>query len=395
MRQVRQHEAGSPRHAGAEGRGRQRCRARVKDAQILQLARGNLQDFQFQHDLGLGNIDGGHELFGHAHRIRRVTENHRRGALVDEQSLGAQDRFQHGLDFLRLRVREVESPDHLLLVLLLLVGIVGVDHHHVGGEDLARQGTLIEHQIDSLLDCHVLDEYGGLAVALDVLVENEVDAGLARQHFEHHLGGRIAELQRHFAVVPCFQAWRDRRRPTRGGDLGGQILRGLEARILREDDPQLRFRRVVILAFEVLAGRGDRGALARVAIEHGEPAVSAVVGRVDHQHAPIGQTRGIELSCGPGAIRDGDQPLDRLFASCLQIQTIAYVARVAADRLAELRNADLVVPSSIALRPSWCSRLAAQPAMRPESPLRLSAGASVSITDRPRLSSCCFMLRGL
>src|SRR5256885_6335373 len=40
-----------------------------------------------------------------------------------------------------------------------------------------------------------------LGVALDVLVEDEVDAGLALQDFEHHLGRRIAQLQGHLAVL--------------------------------------------------------------------------------------------------------------------------------------------------------------------------------------------------
>ncbi len=282
-----------------------------------------------------------------------------------------------------------------MLVLLLLVGIVRVDHHHVGGEDLARQGTLIEHQVDSLLDRHVLDEYGGLAVALDVLVEDEVDAGLPRQHFEHHLGGCIAELQRHFTVVPCFQAWRDRRRPTRRSNRGGQILRGLEARILPEDDSQLRLRRVVILALEVLAGRGDRGALARIAIEHGEPAVSTVVGRVDHQHAPIGQSRGIELSRGSCTIGNTDQPLDRFVTSCLQIQTVAYVPRVLADRFAELRNAALVIPS--------CNRietLLVQPVGRTTGDESQNRNCTCQPAREcrhgaPPTVNCCFMLRGL
>ena len=144
--------------------------------------------------------------------------------------------------------------DDLFLVVLLLRRGVRVDEHHVLREDLARQGVLVQHQLDRLFDGHVLDEDRGLGIALDVLVEDEIDAGLPRQNLEHHLGGRVAELQRHLGVGASLQARRHCGRPARHIDLAGQVDRRRIAGILLQHLAQDGVAGVVVLALECLAG---------------------------------------------------------------------------------------------------------------------------------------------
>ncbi len=242
-------------------------------------------------------------------------------------------------------VGEIESTDDLLLVVLLLGGDVGIDQHHVVGQDLPRQRVLVEHQVDRLLDRNVLHENGGLAVALHVLVENEIDAGLARQHLEHHLGGRVAQLQGDLVVVTGLEPRRHRDGPARGGDLGGQILCRTVTGALVQHGAQLRFRGVVILALEVLAGLRDNVTVTRVACQTRKAALRAVVIGIDGEDALVVLRRGIELvrrACGVG---QRNQLLDRRLAARPQIEPVSHVVRVAVRRLAEQRHPALVFPA--------------------------------------------------
>ena len=112
-----------------------------------------------------------------------------------------------------------------------------------------------QHQVDGLLDRHVLHEDGGLAVALDVLVEDEIDAGLARQHLEDHLGLRVAELQRHRAVVAGAQLRRRVHRATGRFDLAAQRRGRREARILGQDAADPRVGQINVALLEILGAR--------------------------------------------------------------------------------------------------------------------------------------------
>src|SRR3977135_3075970 len=110
----------------------------------------------------------------------------------------------------------------------------------------------------------------------------------------------MAKPQADLAVVTGLQSRSHRCRAPCGGDRGREILRGRVAGVLAEHAPELCFRRVVVLAFEVLASLGPRDAMPRVALDTCEAMCRPVIARLDDQHAPVKSRRVIEL---PGRAR--------------------------------------------------------------------------------------------
>src|ERR1700722_1106279 len=123
----------------------------------------------------------------------------------------------------------------------------------------------------------------------------------------------------------------------------GKLLGRLETGVFSEYRSQLRLGRVIVLACEILSGRRDRDTMARVTFERREPAMSAVVGRVQRQHPTVRLCRYIDLARGPGAVRDGNQLLDGGLAAGGQVEPVSHVARIALDRGSELGDAGFVV----------------------------------------------------
>ncbi len=327
----------------ARGRGERRG-SRIADPERLQAAFGDLEHLDLQHDLRLGNVQRGDQLFRHAHGIGRVAHDDQVGPLVDEQRLRPEHRLQHRLGVLGRGVREIERADDLLLVILLFGRIVRVDEHHVGGEDLPRERVLIEHQVDGLLHRHILHEDRGLAVALDVLVEDEVDAGLALQDLEHHLGRCVAQLQSHLAVVAGLQSRRDRNRSASDIELRRKLLRRRVSRILVEDRAQLCLRRVIVLAIEVLACLGDHVPVMGVTLQPREAVLRPVIVGIEGEHTPVTLGGAVELVRRAGGIRERDQLLYRSLAPRFEIEPVAHVVRIAMRRLGEQCYPALVLP---------------------------------------------------
>ena len=73
----------------------------------------------------------------------------------------------------------------------------GVDQHGVVVQRLAFELVGHRQHADHVVDAEVGDRQGDLDVGLDLAVEDEIDAGGARQGVEHRLQVGFAEVQRH------------------------------------------------------------------------------------------------------------------------------------------------------------------------------------------------------
>ena len=398
MPQVPEHEpaGGGDAARGVEYRGRSQGGAsRVLNAEVLDRAARDLQHLDLEHHFGLGDIDRCHEPLRHAHRLRRVADHHRVRALVHEQRLGREHRLQHVLDVLRRGVGQVERAHDLLLVVLLLGGDVGIDEHRVVGEDLTRQRILIEHQFDGVLDRHVLHEDAGLAVALHVLVENEVDARFPLQHLEHHLGRRIAQLQGDLAVAVRFQVRRHRDRHARIADDHGERLGRHVAGVFIEDSQHLGLGRIVVPVLEILARRVQRSAVALVALDAIEPLARAAVDRVERQHAPVQCAGRVGLIGAARAVGFADEGLDRRLARGGVVHPETHVVRVAHDGLTEIRDPGFVVAAAHRREPLAMQVGGASGNEREDKQRAERMAPRVFHLSVPVSCSCCCWLSGL
>ena len=204
---------------------------------------------------------------------------------------------------------------------------------------------MIEHQVDRLVNRYLLHEDRGLAVTLYVLVEDEIDSRLTRQHFEHHFGGRITKLQRDLGVVASLQSRRHGLGSASNIDLGRERVRGSEARVLAQHRLQQGIRGIVVLAREILVGVGHNGRVPSVGLDAVDPAQGALFGGVDGEYAAVAGHRGIQLPGAAQGIRGRDQFLDRCFAPRREIQLVAQVVGIAFNSRGQFRHARFIVPA--------------------------------------------------
>ena len=90
----------------------------------------------------------------------------------------------------------------------MLVGRVGIDQHGVVVERLALELVGDGEHTDHVFDAQVGDRQRDLDVGLDIAVEDEIDAGAARQRVEHRLQVGVAKVERHRLAQLGFQGRR-------------------------------------------------------------------------------------------------------------------------------------------------------------------------------------------
>ena len=164
------------------------------DARGGELVGGDFQHLDFQHHFRLALVLVGDQLLRHADRLGRVAHHEQVQLLVDEEVTRLDELAHHVGGLLHVRVGEVEAAHHQVLVVPGLRRRVGIDQDGVVVEDLAVELVGHQHEADHFLDGGVAHEHGGLRLGLHVLVEDEVEAGLARDQLEHRAQRRIAEL---------------------------------------------------------------------------------------------------------------------------------------------------------------------------------------------------------
>ena len=137
----------------------------------------------------------GDQLFRHADDVRRVAQHQQIDALVNENILDLEHGLEHGHGLFEIGVLNVEAAQQQVLIFLLFSRGRRVDHDGVFGNDLLFQLRRNQDQVDGVFDAHLLHKNGDAGVGAHILVEDEVDAGITRQCFEHGTQAGVAELQ--------------------------------------------------------------------------------------------------------------------------------------------------------------------------------------------------------
>ena len=275
------------------------------------------------------------------HHFRRVADDDQVGLVIHEQGLGTEHRLQQLLRLLRLRVGQVQGLDDLVLVFLLLRGGIGIDQDHVLGEHLAGKLVLPEHEFHRLLDGNVADEDAGLAVAAHILVEDEIDAGLAGEHLENHLGVRVAELQRYGDLFAPAQLWSDTGRPEGHVDFRLQFRRRGESRILGQNLADLDLGRVQVPGIEFLLCASQHGRMLAVGLDGGHPPARWLVAGFDGEYSLIGRLGVLDAPLRARPVARGHEQLHDSRAARLQVQPEGQVVGLILGSLLEFLQAFL------------------------------------------------------
>ena len=263
-------------------------RTRVAEAELEQAVPRHLEDLDFEHHLGLGQVLSGNEALGEADRGRRVLDHQQVDLLVDENVARLDQGADHVRGLLDVGVGEVEALHHQLLVLAQLLRRVGEDEHGVLVEDLLLQLVGEQGHADRVLDGRVAQRDAGALVGAHVAVEDEVDAGGALQHLEHVAHRHLAQLDR--------DRLQDRGPQLHGDDhrLHQLVVDGaLQAtgvallRVLGEHRTQHVLRLAVFPRLYQLLGRGHQGAVAPVGLDLRQPGGGAGIAGIVRLHAAV------------------------------------------------------------------------------------------------------------
>lgn len=313
--------------------------AKVEDARG-----GHLHHLHFQHHLGVGLVLRLQQLLGHAHRVRRVAHGQGVEALVNEHVAG----LEHGLDHVQRGVGvdagQVERAHDQFLVVLGLLRRIGVDHDGVVVDDLLAQLVLLQQQRYRVLDAHLAHEDGGFHVRAQVLVEDEIDAGHLRQHFEDGLQVGIAKLQGDRPLQLAAQL----RVRLRGAclhvfDVAAQGHALLVLRVQTQDFAHVAFgTEQVALAQRRLAKRyafvqgADQLQLANAFL-------GAAVVRLQGEHPAVAHPGIGEVMADAVAVGLANQGLDRRLAAVGQGDIQLCITRIVAQGLFQASDAGLVL----------------------------------------------------
>ena len=191
----------------------------------------------------------GDQLFRHADDVRRVAQHQQIDALVNKDILDLEHGLEHSHGLFEIGVLNVEAAQQQVLIFLLFGRGRRVDHDGVFGNDLLFQLSRDQDQVNGVFDAHLLHKNGDAGIGAYILVEDEIDAGITRQCFEHGTQAGVAELQGDRAFLTCFE---HRNRGAEGHalavDLAAQIGNPFDVRIEQRDFTQHGFR---VLPFAV------------------------------------------------------------------------------------------------------------------------------------------------
>ncbi|EXI90398.1 MAG: hypothetical protein AW11_00753 [Candidatus Accumulibacter regalis] len=192
--------------SAARRRQRSQCqRVRPVDAQVAKSRTLDLEDLHFEHHFGLRHILQGNQLLGDANRFRAVANHEQIQLLVNHHILALEDCLQRGGDGLGVGIGQVEGLHRQRLVVTLFHRRVRVDQDRVAIEDTLFELVGQQHQVDRRLDAAVAQENGDFLIGAQILVENEVQPGGARNHFENGFQRCIPELDGDRFAVGRFQ----------------------------------------------------------------------------------------------------------------------------------------------------------------------------------------------
>ena len=284
----------------------------ILDAQVKQPPALDLQHFDVEHDFGLGQVLHRDQLLGQPDGVGRVAHHQQIQPVVDIHVPRLDQRAQHGHGGLGIGIAQVEALHHQVLVGLLFLRLVGIDQQRIGVDHFLGQLTGHQEHVHCIGDRRVAGKQRGLGVRPHVLVENEIEARLSRDHVEHAAQRRIAELQRDRLAIgrPEFRQF-ELVRCARGLDLLQQCLRAGVAGGLGQDQARGLFRFVETARRKGFASRLQaRLVLARCGQIVQQGVRTRVLGMDRHHFVQPGLRRveasGVEVRLGLGEQLAGD-----------------------------------------------------------------------------------------
>ncbi len=297
--------AGDGDAAARRGRGgaaadeAQRDRAGIAQAELEQAVVADFDDLDLEQHLGLGEVLGGDQALGEAHRVRRVLQHDQVQLLVEEDVARLHQRADHVRRLLHVCVCDVESLHHQLLVLAQLLRRVGVDEHRGLVDDLLLE--LVAHQDEAhhLLEVLVAHRERAALIGAHVLVEHEAHAGGALKDVEHRAHRHVAQLERDRLVRGGPDAHR-----REGGlrellvDHALQALRVALLGVLHQHRPQHVLRLPELLRPHQLLGGREDGAVALIGLERREAGARPGVRRVVALDLQVERLGRLELAGG-------------------------------------------------------------------------------------------------
>ena len=168
---------------------------RPVDPQRLQPRALDLEDLDFHHDFGFGDVLQGDQFVGQADRFRAVADHQQVEFFVDHDVARLEEGLDGAADGLGVGIGQVVGLDHQCLVFLLFGRGVRVDEERVAVEHALIELVGEQEDVDHRFDGAVAQEEGGSLVGAHVLVEYEIESGGARDDFEYGLQRGVAEFE--------------------------------------------------------------------------------------------------------------------------------------------------------------------------------------------------------
>ena len=155
--------------------------------QLIQATTRYLQHLDLQHHLRLGQIDRLDQAFDQAHGVRRIFHDEQVQLLVGKNIPAFGHSLDQGLRLLHIGISQIKAAHHQFLILLGLGGCVRVDQKTVVVELAFFQLIGRQNQPQNIFQRAVANKERDLGITPDILVEDEIQAGRARQHLENRL----------------------------------------------------------------------------------------------------------------------------------------------------------------------------------------------------------------
>src|SRR5688572_28563436 len=174
-----------------------RNRLGVADAELKEPGTADLEDLDFEHHLGLGQVLRGDQALGDVDRVRRVLQHKQVDLLVEEDVAGLDERPDHVRSLRDVVVHEVERLDHELLVLAQLLRGVRIDEDRALVQFLVLERIGERDEVDRLFYARVADRDARALIGAHIAVEHEGHAGRVAEDFEYRPQRDIAQLERY------------------------------------------------------------------------------------------------------------------------------------------------------------------------------------------------------